>query len=451
MNAAVSATTDGSKVGGTSKLELDTGSLQAAVTGTITTNASHDATSDAPPIVQAVSDSGSWTRAQIGVTAKADGPAGSTVALSGQDQITQSVSPYAPGAGDTRQTLETKALSGDVVATMPVMPALDAKVGASASQSDTRNATLGSDNSTHLQTGDTQVSASLSYRATDKVTVNAGATVETQTANLDGSNANSATYSYVKPQAGVEVTPWHGATAKLGAEQAVEPINGANYMALANLSGRPQDLKIAPDRAWQTQASLEQKLGAASLSASIAQGANGSATELAPITGGQTPASVALKKKQKATIALTLPLEPFGLSDTQLQSQATWRNSLVRDPVTGAYRRASGEAPREASVGLTKNLSAKDTKIGLTGNLGTTREFYQVGQTTAVRTEPGMGAFLSYTPGPMSMNLSVDGLVGGSQQYSDTFYEGSRNGPIASTANRKAGNTHVSFSLSKKF
>ncbi|HVX56232.1 MAG TPA: hypothetical protein VHA37_00740, partial [Candidatus Saccharimonadales bacterium] len=247
------------------------------------------------------------------------------------------------------------------------------------------------------------------------------------------------------------VTPWHGATAKLGAEQSVDPLNGANYMALANLSERPQDLKIAPDRAWQTQASLEQKFGAASLAASIAQGAHGSATELAPVTGGQTPASVDLRKKRKVSVALSVPLEPFGLSDTQLQSQATWRSSLVRDPVTGAYRRANGEAPREASVDLTKSLPVSNSKIGLSGNLGNTREFYQVNQETAVRTAPALGAFFSYTPGPLSLNLSVDGLIGGSQQYSDTFYEGSRNGPVSSTDARRAGNRHISFSLSKKF
>ena len=452
VNAAISATSapDGSNVGGSSKLELDTAGLQAAVTGSVTTNTTHDTTSGTP-VLQTGADSGSWTRAQIGVTAKADGPVGSTVALTGQDQISQSVSPYAPGTGDTRQILETKALSGSVVATLPLLPNLDAQTGASASQSDTRNAAVGSDETTHLQTGDTQFSASLAYRATDHVTVNAGATLEQQTAALDGNAAGSASYSYVKPQAGVTVTPWHGAAAKLSTEQAVEPLNGANYMALANLSDRPQSLKIAPDRSWQTEASLEQKFGAASISASLAHGTNGSATELAPVAGGQTPASVDLKKKQKATIALSLPLEPFGLSDTQLQSQATWRNSLVRDPVTGKYRRANGEAPREASIDLTRTLPATDTKIGVSGNLGTTRDFYQVNQSTEVRTAPGVGAFLSYTPGPVSMNLTVDGLVGGSQQYSDTFYDGSRNGSVSSTANRKAGNRHISFSLSKKF
>lgn len=448
VNAAIAPTAaaDGSQIGGTSKLELDTAGLQAAVTGTITTN-THESASDAP-LVQAVGDPGSWTRAQIGVTASADGPAGSKLTVTGKDQISQSVSPYAPGG--VRQTLETQALSGTVAATVPVTPKLDAKIAASAAQSSTRSATVDSGDGSHLQTADTQVGASLSYRAMKGVTVDGGMSVERQDADLDGDKANSASYAYVKPEALATVTPWNGATVKLGAERAVEPLNGANYMALANLSDKPQDLRIAPDHAWQYQASLDQKIGAASLSAGITQSQNGTATELAPVDGGQTPASVALKKRQKVTVAVSLPLEAFGLSDTQLNSQATWRKSQVRDPVTGAWRRASGEAPREASVNLTKDLPAADAKIGVSGNLGTTRDFYQVKQSTEIRTAPRLGAFLSYAPGPVSMNLTVDGLMGGSQQFTDTFYNGSRNGSVSGVNAHKANDAHISFSLKRK-
>lgn len=452
VNAAVSATAapDRSQIGGTSKLELDTQGLQAQVTGTVATNTSRDTAPDAPPVVQAA-DSGSWTRAQLGVTASANGPAGSKVTVTGQDQISQSVSPYAPGTGGVRQTMETQALSGALVTTMPVLPNLDAQVAASAGQSSTRNATIGGTDTSHLQTGDTQVSTSLSYRVGSAVTLNGGVGVEQQTAGLNGNTANSASYSFVKPKADAVVTPWQGATVTVGAEHAVEPLNGANYMALANLSGRPQDLKIAPDHAWQYEASLNQKIGAASFDANITEGRSGTATELAPIPGGQTPASVAMKKKRKATIAVSLPLDGFGLSQTQLQSQATWRQSLVRDPVTGAYRRANGESPREASLNLTKDLpGASDAKIGLSGRLGTVRDFYQVNQQTEIRTAPRLGAFLSYAPGPVSMNLSVDGLAGGSQQYTDTIYNGSRNGSAGATATRKANDAHISFSLRRK-
>lgn len=452
VNAAIAptATPDGT-VGGTSKLELDTAGLQAAVTGTITTNATRDAGPGAPPLVQAVTDSGSWTRANVSVSAQVDGPAKSKVAVTGQDQISQSVTPFAFGTDGTPQTLETQALSGSVVATLPLLPDLNAQIGGAAAKSSTRNATVGGADASHLETGDTQISTGLSYRATPHVTVDGAVAVERQDAALEGNTSDQASFSYVKPKAGVTVTPWEGASVKAGAEHAVDPLNGANYMALANLSDRPQDLKIAPDHAWQYQASIDQKFGAASISAGVTQGVSGTATELAPIAGGQTPASVAMKSKQKATIAFSLPLEGFGLSDTELQSQATWRHSLVRDPVTGQYRRASGEAPREASVNLTKNLpGAAHTKIGLSGQLGTKRDFYQVSQTTEMLTSPRLGAFVSYAPGPVSMNLSVDGLMGGAQQFTDTFYNGSRNGPISGIGTRKAGDAHISFSLSKK-
>ncbi len=452
VNAAVTATAapDGSQVGGSSKIELDTAGLKAAVTGTILTNTARDTSPDAPPMVQAVTDSGSWTKAELGVRATADGPLRSKIELTGKEQVSQSVSPYAPGSGAARQTLETQALAGSLLATVPLKSDLDAQIGGSVAQSSTRNATIGGDEGSHLQTGDSQVSGALTYRLTDKVKLDGGVAVERQTVDLNRDQSKAASYNYVKPKAGVTVTPWPGATAKLGVEHAVEPLNAPNYMALSNLSDRPQDLQITPDRAWQYKASINQAVGAASIGASVVQGRAGTATELAPVTGGQTPASVEMNRKQKATVAVSLPLEGFGLANTTLQSQATWRQSQVRDPVTGRLRTASGEVPREASVKLTKTLPGTDTKIGLSGQLATTRELYQVNQTTQMQSAPRVGAFMSYAPGPVSLDVRVDGLMGGTQQFTDTLYNGSRNGTVAGKNTRTSNDTHISFSFSRK-
>lgn len=452
VNAAITATaaSDGSQVGGTSKLELDTAGLKAAVTGTIITNTTRDTARDAPPMVQVVTDPGSWTKAQLGVRATADGPIGSTIELTGQQQISQSVSPYAPGSGTARQTLETQVRSGAVKTIVPLLSGLDAELGGAVAQSSTRNATVGGDTGTHLQTGDTEVSGALAYRLNDKVKFNGGVAVERQDVDLNHDQSKAASYGFVKPKAGVTVSPWPGATADVGVEHAVEPLSGANYMALSSVSERPQDLRITPDRAWQYKASVKQTVGAASIGASLVEGRSGTATELAPIASGQTPASVAMNKKQKATVAISLPLEGFGLADTKLQSQATWRQSQVRDPVTGQLRSANGEVPREASVNLTKDLPGTGTKIGVSGQLGTTRQLYQVNQTTQMRASPRVGAFVSYAPGPLSLDVRVDGLMGGTQQFTDTLYNGSRNGPVSGTSTRKAGDTHISFSFSRK-
>jgi hypothetical protein len=40
--------------------------------------------------------------------------------------------------------------------------------------------------------------------------------------------------------------------------------------------------------------------------------------------------------------------------------------------------------------------------------------------------------------------------MGGDQQFTDTFYNGSRNGSVTGTGLRKAGDAHISFSFSRK-
>jgi hypothetical protein len=163
------------------------------------------------------------------------------------------------------------------------------------------------------------------------------------------------------------------------------------------------------------------------------------------------PASISGGTRQQFDANLSMPLSGIGLPDTTLSSHVTMRQSRIRDPLTGQSRRVSGEVPRNAGVKLTHKDHKHHLEWGVTGNLGTAQNFYQPAQMTALRTDSGVGAFVTYKPGKYVVSLNADGLLGGTRSQADTFYNGTRLGNIETINRTSDSSPLVSVSVSQKF
>src|SRR3546814_13277482 len=62
---------------------------------------------------------------------------------------------------------------------------------------------------------------------------------------------------------------------------------------------------------------------------------------------------------------LNLPLDSLGLHGLTVKGNALFRRSRVRDPLTGAKRRISGDAPVEADVSLTYDMPRPGLRMGI--------------------------------------------------------------------------------------
>jgi hypothetical protein len=161
--------------------------------------------------------------------------------------------------------------------------------------------------------------------------------------------------------------------------------------------------------------------------------------------------SIAGGTRRQIDASLSMPLSGVGLSGTTISSQATLRQSQVRDPVTGRMRRVSGEIPRQASVKITHKDDDHHLEWGVKGSLGTAQNFYQPAQTTALRTGSGVGAFVTYKPGKYTVSLNADGLIGGARSQVDTFYSGTRDGNVTAINRTGDNSPMVSVSVAQKF
>jgi hypothetical protein len=260
-------------------------------------------------------------------------------------------------------------------------------------------------------------------------------------------------YRYTELYASATAALWDGAQMKLRSADTVSPVNPYDFAALAQAAGPDSGARIEPNREWRNQATLSQNLdNGGTLSATVTQARIESTTELGLTqTGATAPMSIAGGTRRELDANASLPLSAMGLPDTTFSSQAAVRQSRVRDPITGQIRRVSGETPRNASVTLAHKDDKHHLQWGVKGQIATEQRFYQPSQVTALRTDSGVGAFVTYNPGKYTVSLNAEGLVGGARSQTDTFYTGTRGTNVASVNRTEDSSPLVSVSVQQKF
>ena len=439
------ANPDGTGLKSNTSVDIQTAVGDAKLSGTFTT---------APPSPAQPADQ---TQRKLGLDSTLKGPAGVTVSINASSEIhdTRQNGMLVPaGLSGTSATTQQNTAS----ATATVRPLSDVGVTMGVSQSHSITAQnnqpiTGSRQSNTVTADDRQVFASADWTPVPAVTLSAGAKSEEMRVSSRGLGDGADQYRYARPSASATAQLWNGAQMEISSEDNVSPVNPYDFAALAQANPANSDLRVAPNREWRNQASLTQNLDhGASLSAVVTQARIESTTELAVTSGGATvPASISGGTRQQFDANLSMPLSGIGLPDTTLSSHATVRQSQIRDPLTGQSRRVSGEVPREASVKLTHKDDKHHLEWGVTGNLGTGQSFYQPAQITKLRTDGGVGAFITYKPGKYIVSLNANGLLGGTRSQTDTFYNGTRMGDIETVNRTSDASPLVSVSVSQKF
>ena len=386
-----------------------------------------------------------------------NGPAGVDVSVKASSEIqdTRQNGALVP-AGLSSTSATTRTDSATATATTHPLSDVGVTTGISRSRDVTaqNNVPVGGAAQTNtVSTDDRKAFASADWQPLPFLQAKAGVTTETMRVSSHGTDDASDEYRYTEPHTSLTANLWDGAQAQVSAQDVVSPVNPYDFAALAQAAGPDTDLRVAPNREWREQAGVSQTFdNGGTLSATVTQARIESATELALTPdGAAAPVSVSGGTRQQFDANVSMPLSGIGLADTTISSQATLRQSRIRDPITGQTRRLSGEVPREAGVKLTHKDDRHHLQWGVTGNLATKQSFYQPAQVTALRTDSGVGAFVAYNPGKYTVSLNASGLIGGTRSQTDTFYIGSRAGNAETTNRTTDSSPLVSVSVSQKF
>jgi hypothetical protein len=458
IDLSASNAEDGSRLNGKSSLQVDLSSVKAAVTGTLEMSKPDpgDGISGLPAAIP-TNDFASPDKGRVDFNAAWSGPDSAHVAVAAHEQVSQTLMPLVadPGTDTVRPMQWTEERAAQVTSALSLFGPVGAEFSAAATSATTRDTAQalisGEVAPTRLDTATNEEAAKLTWQAVPQLRLEAGAGVEHVDTDWRGTADSASALTYVKPELAATLGGWSGGDVRVGWERVVSPLDSGDYSALANV-GHSNDLSVEPDQQWQYDAKLTQHIGAAVASASYSNGYDGTAIETARVDADvQAPASVALRGREQTGFSLSMPLDLFGLSGTALQSSGAWSWSSVRDPVTGEFRGASGDIAQQTDVRLVHDLPGARAQIGVSGHLVARQDFYQVSQLTTLETSPSLGVFFSYRPGPFQLDLKLDGLVGGTQRYTDYLYDGGRDGLAAGMDAHQEGGANFSLSLRKPF
>jgi len=439
------ANTDGSGIQSSTSVDLHSPVGSTTLSGTF---------SSAPPDPSLPADR---TDRKLGLDSTFNAPGDVSVAVQASSEVQDmhQTGLLVP-AGVSNSTATTKTDSATASATTRPVSGVAVTVGISQDHTEATQANVavgGATQNNTVATDDKKAFANASWSPLSFLQANAGVSNQTTTVSTQGAANADDEYRHTAPNASATATLWKGAQAKLSTADVVSPVNPYDFAALVQASGDAANVQLKPNREWQNQATLSQSFdNGGALSATVTQARIESTTELGiTATGAAAPMSVSGGTRREIDASLSLPLADYGLEGTTITSQAALRQSRVRDPVTGAVRRMSGEVPRQAGLKITHRDDAHHVQWGVTGSLATEQRFYQPAQMTALRTEPGVGAFVTYDPGKYTVSLNADGLIGGGRRQVDTFYSGTRSGNVLATNRSGDDSPMVSVSVSQKF
>jgi len=278
-----------------------------------------------------------------------------------------------------------------------------------------------------LETQSQKVFTTLRWRPIPKISLEGEGRAESMDVRWAGIGGMDETYAFFRPRLAGTVTPWKGTSLRLGVERAVSPLNSDQFVRFAQAADDTSGLVFAPDQEWRYQATLQQRIaGDIDLSATLTLARLQSVTDLGPVGATQAPMDIGGGERRQLEASLAAPVQLFGLPSVNLKARTAWRDSEVADPFTQASRSISGEARYDAELVVSRAAPGASMDWGLTARATGPTAFYQMSQVTTRSATAGLGGYVAYSPGDLSIRLQLDNVVGGVRTDRDIFFTGSR-------------------------
>lgn len=370
-----------------------------------------------------------WHKNRAEVEMKLDAVPKTEVAISGVDEVSQTYrEPGSLGVSVKRHVLQSDKREARVVVNVSALDSVSVHVGASGASELTRDITTTTQRNrieTKIENQTEELFANAQWTPTPGLTVEVGERERNFAIQWQGAETKNGSYRIMEPHASVTMN-FPDAQLKTSIEHSSSGYNTDAFVAYASNATRTESVAVQPDRAWRLKTEWKQKIGPAQLMANYSHSYDGTVTEFGFSNNGtQVPVSTSLDKRDEMGVSLSVPLEDVGLADTSVSGDAVWRASRVLDPVTGRYRRASGEVADKVTLRLERKVPGENMRFGLTGQMSASQTAYQTKEITMVDSSNTLGAFIAYKPGAYELNLDVDGLVG-TAKTSNYYYVDSR-------------------------
>lgn len=203
--------------------------------------------------------------------------------------------------------------------------------------------------------------AQSTWRATGKLTLEAGLRVELSRISQSGDTRSARSFVYPKPRLQLTWLPATGHQLRLRIEQEVGQLNFGDFaasseVALGTVLGGNADLK--PQRATVIEGVYERRFWSkGALEATYRHSAVRDVIDDIPLQGGFDAAgNIGSGTIDYANAALTLPFDRLGLKNALFKGSAGWTWARATDPLTGERRRFGYDSGLVCSVSFSQDI-----------------------------------------------------------------------------------------------
>ena len=248
-----------------------------------------------------------------------------------------------------------------------------------------------------------ELSGKAIWRASPKLNIEAGARMEVSRISQSGDTDLSKSFFYPKPRLLATWSPTATDQLRLRLEREVGQLDFGDFVSSAGTetgtvdAGNPD---LAPERSWVAEAAWEKRFwGGGALVLSWRHAELQDVVDVIPInTVFEAPGNIGDGRSDLYQANLTLPTDRLKISGGQLKARLSWAESQVRDPVTHAKRRISGQTPFTCNVSFTRDMPGGQWSWGVTTNCQNEQRYYRIGEVRTFAFEQWLEGFVEWRP-----------------------------------------------------
>jgi hypothetical protein len=270
------------------------------------------------------------------------------------------------------------------------------------------------------------------WRATPKLTVEAGARMEVSRITQSGDTDLERSFFYPKPRVLVTWNPNSVDQLRMRVEREVGQLDFGDFIASADLTAGSQDgadANLEPQRSWVGEVAWERRFwGAGSISATLTHAEISDVVDYKPIpTGGDAPSNIGDGRSDQFVIAMTLPTQKLGISGGQLKARLSWFDSEVTDPVTFEKRRITNATPFVCNLSFTRDMPGGKWSWGTSLNCANEYSRFRFNEVRTQRAEQYLEGFVEWKPrSDLTVRTTLSNWSARNVTRERTIYQGSR-------------------------
>ena len=300
----------------------------------------------------------------------------------------------------------------------------------------------------------TETYVNAGHALSSTVRLDASVAFETSKLKVSGDANQQRALSFLKPSLTLDWKPKRGWHAQLVARRKVAQLDFYDFISNAELAtsrvnGGNADLQ--PQRSWEVRGTLEHPLlgkGQAKLEVGYDRVQMLQDRVLTP-QGFDAPGNLGTGTRQFATLTLDAPLDPLGLKNFHLRTEATLQKTRVRDPLSGQVRGWSGFWPGWRWNAELRRDAGK-WAYGTTIFDADHASFFRTDEIdTQFNSKPVIAAFAEYRPDlKTTLRLDVENLLQAAGQRERLFFTPNRTTAAPDIRELRERRSHVMVSAS---